>query len=247
MWEAAKQALRDTKQIVETQPGAIAAFAFGAFLVAYLGEWMQNKAIFSGRSLTLLLIAMVITNALSAAVLVPWLIKVHRLIILNDRASALDAASQKGRFGNFFICSLLLTAMFVGMVFLPVLLVPGSRVASFILSLLLFIATVYVSTRIMLVFPAIATDASRASLSAAWSDTAGNAGFLFGAGFLMALPLVLAMYVIGAALAWVFGTSVVGNVILHVFTALAGVVIATASASLASRMYMRFARLLIGK
>src|SRR5262249_32530644 len=140
----------------------------------------QTQAVFT--PLTLFL--SVWTFLLRPFFVTPFLIAVHRFILLGEVTRRYRLAPRQPRFLRFFGWSLAVQSL----VLLPYLVFfmlssLGSRshtldgviaVVFVVLFITAFCLVIFVSLRLIILFPAIAIDASGAAVASAWADSKGN-------------------------------------------------------------------------
>ena len=200
----------------------------------------------SGVSSGPLLLEFVVAGV-QAFLLTPYLIAVHRFIVLNEAGQRYALAPAEQRFQLFFLWSMVLSLMY----WLPSFAMSGLSKEPAVIFLagiativvLLLIATTIISLRLVILFPAIAVDAPGATWRNAMADTKGNAWRILFVSLLAALPIivtVIVVAVIGAsigltsgketsALAWLITAGVVDGVV--------GVIAVTLAVVIASRFY----------
>ena len=141
---------------------AVAVCGAAAVVEMMLGSGLT----LSGRDLGIRLVV----SVAEAFLLTPVLISVHRLIILGERPSGYAVAPGRPRFMRFFgwSAALLLVTWLATLV--PALLVSDAALR-FIILLVLGVASIVISVRFVLLFPALAVDAPGAHWSNAWADS----------------------------------------------------------------------------
>jgi hypothetical protein len=183
-----------------------------------------------------------LTGVASAFFLTPYLIAVHRLIILDEIAPSYILRPGEPRFRRFFLWSLILWAGVAApaalLLFLPVRFIFALTGANVGLGVIV-IATVaigftvfWATARLSILFPAIAVDAAGTSWRNVMADTRGYAWRIFLIFVLTSLPFV--PVVIGTGLALGRGTvagAVIGGAV--------GIVSTTLYVVVASRLYQR--------
>ncbi len=122
--------------------------------------------------------------------LTPFLIAVHRFIILGEIAPRYVIEPRDPRFQLFFCWSAALyVASAIGDALAELTITnPGGRAT---VGFVIAIAMLVVSLRMTVLFPAIAVDALGATWRGAWQDTRGHALYLFGLVLATILPVVL--------------------------------------------------------
>jgi hypothetical protein len=135
-------------------------------------------------------------SAIQSFLLTPFLIAVHRFILLHQLVGQYALAPQEPRFFRFFGWSLVITALslFPSLLqaWLGALGSPG--VFTGILTLVIMVLCFFVTFRLTILFPAIAVDAPGATAANAYADSKGNVWRIFFIFFLAILPfMVLAL------------------------------------------------------
>ncbi|MFZ1106642.1 MAG: hypothetical protein WAN86_27905, partial [Hyphomicrobiaceae bacterium] len=206
---------------------AVGVFSFSTLVEVMLGTLTTSRASLSvqetGIRLTL--------SVAEAFLLTPLLIGVHRLIILGERPTGYAIAFGQPRFMRFFgwSAALLLGTSFVIMV--PALMADsGLRLMTI---WVLAVASIAISIRVVLLFPALAVDAPGARWSNSWADTRGNGYdiFLVFLGAFVPLIVIVAFLVLPPADG---GGRTLAVAVAHVLSSAVGYVLAVA---IASRLY----------
>jgi len=151
---------------------------------------------------------------LRSLLLTPFLVAVHRFVLVDDVANHYAIEPHNPRFWRFFVWSLVLTFLLFG----PSLLLLSSTqllglpvtIAFICVTVSLIVANI-VCLRLAILFPAIAIDAPGATASNALADTHGFAVDIFLIYLLAALPIVAIDFVLrGLNLPMMIGTVVDG-------------------------------------
>jgi len=177
------------------------------------------------------LAATIAGHAIWGFFLTPLYLAIHRYIILGEVASGYALAVGQPRFLRFYLFTLALYALWQ----IPALLLVAfgrngvTLAAMFVLALL----GTFISTRLIILFPAIAVDAPRASFRNAYEDTQGVFWRIFGILVVTVLPVTIA----GIVMFLLAGQSVVAQLIGAVLNML-NLAFAIAAAS---RLYLRLA------
>jgi hypothetical protein len=231
--QAAVQAWRDTLAAFRAlaTPASIVLTISIAF--AFLQRFVlpAEKALETGRLLAGFIIA-----AAQAFLLTPYLIAIHRFIILGETAARYEIAAATHRFQLFFLWSMALSMFYW---------VPAFGIAAFFgkTEVLLLMATLFLlaftivaliaTVRLMILFPAIAVHAPGATWSNAVADTKGHFWRILGISMLAALP----------AFAGMITVALVGRktwpLVFAVFDGAMGVVLMTLAIAVASRLYQQ--------
>jgi hypothetical protein len=130
---------------------------------------------------------------LRSLLLTPFLVAVHRFILVNDVADHYAIEPHNPRFWRFFVWSLVLSFLLFGpslLLFSSALLLGLPATIAFICVTVSLIVAIIVCLRLAILFPAIAIDAPGATASNALADTRGFAVDIFLIYLLAALPIV---------------------------------------------------------
>jgi hypothetical protein len=192
--QAAFQAWRDVGRVFRELPGA-ALIALAVMVLVGAAQELLAPAPDDLGSSGFDLVAAIAAMLAQTFLITPYLIAVHRLIILNERAAHYALTPGEPRFRRFFVWSLAMS-LAVLIPFLIALLLTHSPGARAIVMLVCAIALVYVTLRIILLFPAIAVDAPGATWANAWADSKGSAGRILLMLLLAALPIIVALFLL---------------------------------------------------
>jgi hypothetical protein len=167
-------------------------------------------------------------------VITPYLIAVHRFIILGEATSRYDLEPGDPRFQRFFgwtVIFALLSA--VPAILLSIVPLPGFLRA--LLGLVFAIAVLVVTLRLIIVLPAVAVDSPSVTWQNAMADTDGYALRIFLIGLAASIPVALA----AGILAGLFGSFrfVLLELVAALILGAAGFVIASLLVVIASRIY----------
>jgi hypothetical protein len=114
-------------------------------------------------------------TAANAFLLTPYLIAVHRFILIDEVTYGYALAPQEPRFLRFFLWSVVLSAIPIGITlarsFLQI--ISLSTGLAFGGMAVVVCAGIFIGTRLIILFPAIAVEAPGASAANAFSDTKG--------------------------------------------------------------------------
>jgi len=130
--------------------------------------------------------------AIQSFLLTPFLIAVHRFILLHQLTGQYALAPQEQRFSRFFRWSLVITALSL----FPSVLQAGLGALGFpgvftgVLTLAIMIVCFFLTFRLTILFPAIAIDAPGATAANAYADSKGNVWRIFFIFFLAILPFM---------------------------------------------------------
>jgi hypothetical protein len=184
--------------------------------------------------------------------LTPYLIAVHRFIILGEATAIYRLAPTDKRFQRYFVWSLVPAAMIPAaslLIHLISLDMSPSGVISTVAAVAALAVMAVVAARIITLFPAVAVDAPDASWGRAIADTKGNTWRVFSIFLLAMLPLGvaaiavtgLAIFVIGSVIGDWMGRDAAATLTLAAVLAVWLAVIQTIAAMLAvviaSRLY----------
>lgn len=241
--EAASQAWSDTRAALRALVGP-AQIVFFIYLLASAARGLLLPA--GPGTGTATLLGEFILSVAQAFLLTPFLIAVHRFIILGETGRYALAPAEH-RFQLFFLWSIALSLLAWVPPFLissvPLRQAPSVGVAFVLGCFVYVVVAIVVSLRLIVLFPAIAVDAPGATWRNAMADTKGNAWRILFIGLLAALPLIglalllaLIAFSLGAptvtarpSIGWVAVTSV--------FDAAFGVLGFTIAVVVASRLY----------
>jgi hypothetical protein len=248
IWKAAALVWCDTGHVLRKLP----VLTFVALLIVLALElviFYIPAAVWRHVPMTLLFAGWFVAHPF---LLTPYLIAVHRFIILGEATAIYRLVPTDKRFQRYFVWSLVPAAM-----------IPAASVLihliSFDMSLPSVISTIaavvalavmaVVAARIITLFPAVAADAPDASLGRAIADTKGNTWRVFSIFLLAALPLAvagiavtgLAIFAIGSVIGHWMGRDAAATLTLAAVLAVWLAVIRTMAAMLAvliaSRQY----------
>jgi len=151
---------------------------------------------------------------LRSLLLTPFLVAVHRFVLVDDVAGHYAIEPHNPRFWRFFVWSLVLTFLLFGP---SLLLLSSTQLLGLPVTIAFICVTVSLSVtnivclRLAILFPAIAIDAPGATASNALADTRGFAVDIFLIYLLAALPIVAIDFVLrGLNLPMMIGTVVDG-------------------------------------
>ena len=230
--QAAAQAYRDLNLVLATLTNLVMI----ALAVSVIGEIIQTILLRIGSPRpTRDLLVMFIASIVQAFLLTPYLIAVHRLVILGEVTAAYTLVPGERRFQQFFGWSLALSLGATLPTFLLLLLpVPEEfRIAG---AAVISIAVLIVALRVIILFPAVAVDAPGATWDNAMADTKGHAWRIFLIALLASVPLLMAGVILGLmfldpgklSIRTVLG-ALVGGVL--------GIAVLTLAVVIASRLY----------
>jgi len=162
----------------------------------------------------------------------PYLIAVHRFILLGKVTTRYDLELGDPRLQRFFGWTIVFALLGVAPALLSSLL-PLPAFLRSVLTSALAIAALVVTVRLIVVLPAIAVDSDRVTWQNAMADTAGYAGRIFLICLAADLPVGLAAAILSAFSSG-FGLLAFVAVLIQ---GVAGVIIASLLVAIASRVY----------
>jgi hypothetical protein len=186
VFASAKHAWSDVFRAISAMPalilGAVAlGLAFGALDVV-LTRWTGRvPETFGALAVT------IVVRALWAFLLTPLYLAIHRFIILDERAPRYALNAGQPRFQRFFLCTLAIYALWIVPSLATVTL--GQSGAGLALSALLMLIGLFISTRLIILFPAIAVDAPGTGFRNAYDDTQGSFWRIFAIVLITMLPI----------------------------------------------------------
>ena len=241
--QAASQAWSDTRATLRALSGPAQIAFFLCLVMSVVRRLLLPE---SAGTATAMLLGEFILSVAQAFLLTPFLIAVHRFIILGEIGRYVLAPGEH-RFQLFFLWSIALSLL----AWVPPFLIYGfplrptaGLVVAFVLGCLVYIvAATIISLRLIVLFPAIAVDAPGATWRNAMADTKGRAWRILFIGLLAALPLV-GLALLLALIAFSFGgpgvaarPSIGWIAVTSVFDAVFGVLGFTIAVVVASRLY----------
>jgi hypothetical protein len=168
----------------------------------------------------------------TAFFLTPYIIAVHRLIILDEIAPSYVLRPGEPRFQKFFAWSLILLAGRIALVVVFELLSAFGVGASFIASGALIFTLCWAMARLSILFPAIAVDAAGVNWRNVMADTRGYAWQIFLIGLLASLLLALVELPLWATVGR-------GTIVGAITDSVISIVSITLLVVIASRLYQR--------
>jgi hypothetical protein len=229
--QAAAQAWRDTIRAFR----ALAAPAWIALAISVAIALVQRLVLPSEAAFhTGTLLAGFVVAGVQAFLLTPYLIAVHRFIILGETATRYQLEPGAHRFQLFFLWSIALSMFY----WVPAFAMGGSLKPPLLLAtvlLLVFtVAALIVSVRLIILFPAVAIDAPGATWANAMADTKGNVWRILIISTLAALPafvgLIAAMLLARTGI-WPFFAALLDGAM--------GLLTITLAIAVASRLYQQ--------
>jgi len=230
IFAAAATAYRDVAEALVAMRGLAVVTGF-IILAAEMLNWALNRWVIPADSL----LGRDIMPVVITFLVTPFLIAVHRHVLLREITPTYELKPSERRFQLFFGWSMVFFVLGEIPQVLAVLVAPGSNLAFSVVLLVLLIALTVLSVRTVILFPAIAVDAPGATWQNAVRDTSGHGWAIFFLFLAILIPFVaVAMIVIVAAL------SLPGGLLLLVPLECVGMIVSLgALVAAASRLYER--------
>jgi hypothetical protein len=147
------------------------------------------------------LLVILLTLTMHTFLITPYLIAVHRLIILGELTTNYQLTPGAPRFRRFFGWSFIILALTFVVPFLLLLALRASLLSSFqLIVVVVSVGVVVVPLRAIILFPAVAVDAPGASWSRAMADTRGYTWRIYVIVVLATFPLVFVSDIVGILL-----------------------------------------------
>jgi hypothetical protein len=227
-WGAAVLTWRDTRRAFVAMP-ALAGIALAIVTAPGLVEMLAAHPGKGSLGLSLLL------SLGQAFVQTPYLIAVHRFIILGEVTRRYGLAPAELRFQRFFGWSVVILLIASVSIFLTLLPFPiGVEVA---LLFIFIVVGLVLSLRITILFPAVAVDAPGATWSNAIADTRGYALRIFIVGLMTVFPPVVVSMLLLYPAGLRGPTGIAGNLAAIVSTGALSTLTITLLVVVASRFY----------
>ena len=232
--QAVGLAYRDLKAVADAMPWlTIMALAL-MIMFDTLIELQTPRG--PGDTMALPLVIFVI-GLVQTLLLTPYLVAVHRFLILGEAAGHYVFAPREPRNQLYFLWWAFFSVVAVAPVFVPA--VPASaetaRALTGVLVLVYFIVVMIAGLRLTTLFPAIAVDAPGATWRNAVADTKGYVWRIFLIGVSAFLP-VMVLGALAQGLAGVSPTLLI-TLVLSIFDGIVGFVTVTLFVAIASRLY----------
>jgi hypothetical protein len=192
VFQTVTTAYRDVGRVIQAMP--VLTGTMIAILIAFnLASLFFLPVPSLGGFLSLGDLILFAAGAVQSFLLTPFLIAVHRFILLDQVTGQYALAPQEPRFFRFFGWSLVITSLSLFPAAMQSWLgVLGSPEAfTGILTLVIMVLCFFVTFRLTILFPAIAIDAPGATAANAYADSKGNVWRIFFIFFLTILPFVL--------------------------------------------------------
>lgn len=188
----------------------------------------------SGNDVTL---AAYVIGLVQTLLITPFLIAVHRYIVLGETMQNYVIVAGDRRTQGYFLCWAVLSTLAVAPAFLPPLSnleqpaggMIGFAVLGYLIGVMLF------GLRLTLLFPAIAVDAPGATVANALADARGHLWRIFATGLIAGVPLMTVAYLAQAAIG---SESGVAAVLVSLVRSIAAFGLLTQFVAISSRLYM---------
>ncbi len=174
-------------------------------------------------------------------VITPYLIAVHRFIILGEVTTRYALVPRDPRFQRFFGWSVVFALLGAAPWLLSSIL-PFPALLRGVLAFALAIAVLIVSMRLIIVLPAVAVDSERVTWRGAMADTAGYAGRIFLICLVAGLPVGLAAAILFGSAAGIL-SGFFGSLGLSLLALVGTLVVGVADVALASLLVVIASRL----
>lgn len=231
VFDAVGHAYADTRAALSAMPDMLLVGLIASCIYA-VADIVLGWALDPGLSSGALVLGTLITLVWNFY-LTPIFIAIHRFIVRGEITPRYELRPGEARFRSYFgwTAALTLASMLPALIGLRA----GASVVANTLALILMIAFLVVSVRLLILFPAIALDAPGAHWQNALADSRGR----FWRIFVLVLMTILPLLVGGMLLSALVGSdSALGKVVWSVIGFVAGML----SASVASRLYIALAR-----
>ena len=229
VFASAKLAWSDVSRAASDMPaltwGALAVgLAFGVVEI-FVTRWTGPVPSTVGA-----LVATSAIRALWAFLLTPLYLAIHRYIILSEIAPRYELAPDQPRFQRFFLFTLALYAMWI-VPSLVIVALGHNGVGIGVMGLLTLFG-IFVSTRLIILFPAIAVDATGVGFRNAFNDTRGFFWRILGIVIVTTLPVI----VVAVAAVFALGEQ---SIIAKLFGSVVNMLNLALAIAVASRLYLR--------
>jgi hypothetical protein len=229
-------ALRDTGYAVSQ----LFVPALIAFLIL-LALWIVRSQVMPLTAGLIAVAAKLSHDALSAFLITPYAIAVHRFIILGERTMSYRIAPAEPKFRRFFGWSLALYVLFLPGAIPDILLPSMEPLSRNFLSIVLGIPGLVISIRAIVLFPAVAVDAPGVNWRQAMAATAGHAWRIF---FILSLTIGVVFSIVAALIGFIMMGRPMDDAGVREAQGMAGgtigaLLLYTSLAAIASRIYQR--------
>jgi hypothetical protein len=192
VFQTVTTAYRDVGRVIHAMP--VLAGSMMAILIAInlVGLFFLPTYV-PGKFLSLDGLILFAAGAVQSFLVTPFLIAVHRFILLRQVTGQYALAPQEPRFLRFFGWSLVITSLSLVPTVLQVWLsaLGFHGVFTGILTIVIMAACLFLTFRWTILFPAIAIDAPGATAANAYADSKGNIWRIFFIFFITILPFML--------------------------------------------------------
>jgi hypothetical protein len=194
--QTVKTAYRDVGRVIHAMPILVGSMI--AILIAFnlAGLFILPASTPGSFRSPLYVLILLAAAAVQSFLTTPFLIAVHRFILLHQLTGQYALAPQESRFFRFFCWSLVITALSL----FPSVLQAGlgalgsPRAFTGVLTLAIMIVCFFLTFRLTILFPAIAIDAPGATAAHAYADSKGNVWRIFSIFFLAILPFIALVF-----------------------------------------------------
>ena len=226
--DVVKRAYFDLRDVYQHLNSLVIMAFILTLAVSAVGFFLSGLGIAS-----LSLIVHLLVNVAFGFVIAPYLIAVHRFIILGEVTKRYDLTPEDPRFRRFFGWTIVFALLSAAPAILTSILPLGFLRP--LLTLILAIGVLVVTLRLILVLPAVAVDSDRVTWQNAMADTDGYAGRIFLIGLVAALPVAI----VAGILAGIFTSFgfIVFALVAVLIEAAAGCIIISLLVVIASRVY----------
>jgi hypothetical protein len=242
IFNAAGLAWRDMRHVFD----AIYKMVVLAFLITAVLYMTQALVLPRTSNSAVGYLLVILTTTVQAFLITPYLIAVHRFIILGEVTTNYQLTPGEPRFLHFFGWWLVILAL----TFVPFLLATALPATVFLLGVraIVFIVAMVVAMRVIILLPSVAVDAPGASWSRAMADTKGYTWRILFIVLLATLPLVFVRLIVSrllgdlgitAATGVPSGPPLTAQVALAIFNGAIRVIAYTLAVVIASRLYER--------
>lgn len=183
------------------------------------------------------LIAFVL-NLVEGFLLTPYLIAVHRLIVLGEVTKSYRFAPNEPRFQQFFGWSVALTLAWFVLMFVVTLLKATPVMLQIVVMLVALVLFLIVSLRLTIMFPAVAVDAAGATWQNVVADTKGYVWRIFWIDLVAFLPLGVVAVVLEFSVSGRMAAISAPNIASVIVSAVLGVLGRMLFVVIASRFYL---------
>lgn len=201
VFSTAIQSYRDAFAAIMAMP-FVAGVAFAASLGQGIIEFALLPTVSAERSLFDEIIALFL-GAVWSFLFAPFLIAVHRFVVLGEVTDRYRIEPGNPRFLRFFQWSFALFAIFSAVTIVST--ITGENAIGAVIAFAGAVAALFIGLRVVILFPAIAVDAPNATFHNAFADTRGHILRILALMFVTALPALIgaiftAVFLVGASI-----------------------------------------------